>query len=517
MVSKPSSREERDSHKDKRETSKKNIIPSHGFHYNGKIKVTQRRCSRIMLKLFNTLTRKKEIFHSLQRRKVGFYACGPTVYQYAHLGNLRTYIFEDILKRVLMLAGFRVRHVMNITDVGHLTSDEDTGEDKVEKEAAKQRKSAWDLARFYEKAFKEDIKKLNILSPDIFPRATEHIPEQINLIKKLEDKGYTYRTKDGIYFDTRKFKHYGALARKNVKGIKAGARVAKGEKRHPTDFALWKFSLPRQQVGPTSGGTKRQMQWNSPWGVGFPGWHIECSAMSMAYLGESFDIHAGGIDHVPIHHTNEIAESEALTAKRFVNFWVHGNFLVVGKKGAGPARQTRMGKSEGNILTVADIEERGFHALDFRYFALTAHYRSPLVFSWEALEASRRARAVLGEYLRAASKTSALDAQKKELMKFFEDDLHTPKALALLWKLIHAKKASRDLLLFADHVLGLSLLSELHKKRESIPVSIKKLAEKREILRKEKKWAEADALRKELSHRGWRVEDTPKGPKLSSQ
>ncbi|HLD80702.1 MAG TPA: cysteine--tRNA ligase [archaeon] len=471
-----------------------------------------------MLKLFNTLTRKKEIFHSLQRRKVGFYACGPTVYQYAHLGNLRTYIFEDILKRVLMLAGFPVRHVMNITDVGHLTSDEDTGEDKVEKEAAKQRKSAWDLARFYEKAFKEDIKKLNILSPDIFPRATEHIPEQINLIKKLEDKGYTYRTKDGIYFDTRKFKHYGALARKNVKGIKAGARVAKGEKRHPTDFALWKFSPANEQ---------RAMEWDSPWGKGFPGWHIECSAMAMKYLGESFDVHCGGVDHVPVHHTNEIAQSEAATGKQFAKYWLHCDFLQV--------KGEKMAKSLGNFIRVKDLVAKGFPPESIRFFYISAHYRTQQNFTEAALVQALESVKRLYEFadsLESAkpgqNHNTPLSAGTKKLLedfeKFMDDDFNTPMALAALFDFVreankHLNAGSFDAanatevraaLNRIDSVLGVLEM----RKQESVPGEVMELVREREKARKDSDWKRSDELRNEIRVLGYQVQDTSEGPRV---
>lgn len=276
-----------------------------------------------MLKVYNTLTRKKEVFRPIQKGFVGLYSCGPTVYWYQHIGNLRTYIFSDILKRVLIYSGYKIRHVMNVTDVGHLTSDADTGEDKIEKAAEKEGKTVRDISNFYLKIFREDLKKLNIISPDLWPKATENIKEQIELIKKLEAKGYTYKTSDGIYFDTSKVKNYGKLAGIDKKQILAGKRVRMGEKKHNTDFALWKFS--------EESGT-RQQEWNSPWGMGFPGWHIECSAMSMKYLGEHFDIHTGGEDHRQIHHPNEIVQSEASTGKKFVNYWMHGAFLTFKEK-----------------------------------------------------------------------------------------------------------------------------------------------------------------------------------------
>ena len=296
-----------------------------------------------MIKIFDTYTRKKRKFVPIEKGKVGIYCCGPTVYNYAHIGNLRTYVFEDVLRRVLEYNGFEVKHVMNITDVGHLTSDADTGEDKIEVGARREGKSAWEIADFYTKAFFRDIERLNILKPKIVCKATDHINEMIELIKKLEEKNYTYRTSDGIYYDTSKFKEYGKLSGMNFKDLneklKAGARIEfNPEKKNITDFALWKFS-PKDK--------KRQMEWNSPWGIGFPGWHIECSTMSMKYLGEHFDIHCGGIDHIPIHHTNEIAQSEAATGKKFVNYWVHGAFLVLSKN-------IKMAKSGENFITITN-------------------------------------------------------------------------------------------------------------------------------------------------------------------
>ena len=272
------------------------------------------------IRLFNSLTRKKEIFKPIKKGFVNIYTCGPTVYAYQHIGNLRSYIFSDILKRVFLYDKYKVKHVMNITDVGHLSSDADTGEDKIEKAAQKERKTAKEITEYYWKIFRDDFKRLNIIEPDIWCKATDHIKEQIDLIKKLEKKGYTYKTSDGIYFDTSKLKNYGELAQLKKQKLQAGKRVTLGEKKNITDFALWKFS-PKNE--------KRQQEWDSPWGIGFPGWHIECSAMSMKYLGEHFDIHTGGIDHISIHHTNEIAQNEGVTGHKVVNFWIHGEFLVI--------------------------------------------------------------------------------------------------------------------------------------------------------------------------------------------
>ena len=463
------------------------------------------------LKLYNTLTRKKEIFKSL-KGKVKFYACGPTVYQRAHVGNLRTYINEDILKRVLLLNGFKVRHVMNITDVGHLEHDLDTGEDKVEKEAREKRKSAWDIARQYEKVFKEDLKKLDILSPDIFPRATEHIEEQIRLIKKLESKGLAYKIADGIYFDTSKFKKYGVLVREKLKGIKAGARVSAGDKRNATDFALWKFS-PKD-------GVRRQMEWSSPWGVGFPGWHVECSAMSVKYLGMPVDIHAGGIDHIHPHHTNEIAQSEAAFGKKFVRLWMHSEFLKIGSK--------RMGKSEGNAMTLDELLKKNIRPLDFRYFTLNARYRAPMSFTMDALKAASRARGKLKERLRKSLEEKSqlgkisfqarkkLEIFKKTFLRIINDDLDAPQALGFLWKTLNASDALLrplipEVILFADHVFGLGLADVSVLK---VADDIQNLLEKREAFRSEKKWKEADQVREKIGALGYSIEDTARGPKL---
>lgn len=444
------------------------------------------------LRLFNTLTRKKEIFRPARGKLVRFYACGPTVYQRAHIGNLRTYINEDILKRVLMLSGYRVKHVMNITDVGHLESDADTGEDKIEKEARRQRKSAWDIAREYEAVFKKDLESLNILPPDIFPRATEHISEQIKLIQRLEQRGFTYQTSDGIYFNTSRFKKYGALVKEKLKGLRAGARIKLGEKKNPTDFALWKFS-PQDK--------KRQMEWRSPWGVGFPGWHIECSAMSIKYLGMPIDIHAGGVDHIHPHHTNEIAQSEGAFGKKFVNFWLHSEFLKLGK--------TRMGKSEGNAITLDTLEKKGFEALDFRYLVLTAHYRSPLSFSWRSLEAARMARRKLKEAAMRAKKSKARSsaAFEKEFLQALNNDLDTPRALAFTWKKARDARAFK----LAEKIFGSNL-----DKAEKISISseVKLLLRERESLRKKKQWSEADKIREKILKLGFGVEDTPDGPKV---
>jgi cysteinyl-tRNA synthetase len=470
------------------------------------------------MKIYNTMTRKKEEFKPLHDNEVRMYCCGLTVYDYAHLGNIKIYINEDVLKRALMHAGYKVKHVMNITDVGHLTSDADTGEDKMEIGSKREGKSAWEISKYYTKHFLEDLKKVNVLMPDIMPKATETIPEQIELIKKIEKNGYTYRTEDGIYFDTSKLKDYGKLSRLKKEGLKAGARIGMGEKRNPTDFALWKLS-------PSD--SKRQMEWDSPWGKGFPGWHIECSAMSMKYLGETFDIHCGGVDHIPVHHTNEIAQSEAATGKEPVRFWVHGEFLVVGKE--------KMAKSAGGFRTLQTLIDAGIDPLAYRYFCLTAHYRSQLMFDIGAVRSaqlglSRMRKFVerLAEVRESATKKDVLklmDRTKGEFRKFIEDDLNTPRALALISDFMREINAMMDrnalgredakriyeLMLDFDRVLGLKL-GETSK--EAVPEDVQKLILEREKLRKEKKFKESDSIRNKIKEIGWEVLDTPKGPKI---
>ena len=493
-----------------------------------------------MISFYNTLTKKKEVFKPLKGKKVGLYTCGPTVYSYAHIGNFRTYIFEDILKRVLLLQGYEIDHVMNITDVGHLTSDADTGEDKIEKAAQKQKKSAFEIAEFYTKAFFDDCQKLNIIAPNTIAQATNFIDEAISLIQVLEKKEFTYKTSDGIYFDTSKFKDYGKLTGMNFetlnKTLKAGARIELSpEKKNITDFSLWKLSSPDK---------KRQMEWSSPWGTGFPGWHIECAVINLKYLGQAFengkflpekaqtiDIHAGGSDLIPIHHTNEIAQVEAATGKKFVNFWLHGEFLVL--------KDSRMGKSEGNMILIDDLKKQGFSPIAFRYLAFNAHYHKPLEFSLEALKNAQESLNNIYNFvldclnegkIKATSKEEvnpkfSLPLQKirENFLKAINDDLNTPQALAVFWKLIKNyyqkkfdPKETYNLALLFDKIFGLGL-----KKIKLIipPKEIQLLNGKREQLRKEKKWKEADEIRKEIEKQGFFLKDTKNGtlirPKLN--
>jgi cysteinyl-tRNA synthetase len=450
-----------------------------------------------MLKLYNTLTRRKEIFKPLKSKKAGIYSCGPTVYWYQHIGNLRSYIFSDILKKVLAYDGYQVKHVINVTDVGHLTSDADEGEDKMEKAAKKEGKNAKEIAKHYFQSFREDFRRLNISEPDVWPKATDHIKEQIEIIKKLEKKGYTYITNDGVYFNTEKFKNYGKLAKLKKEGLEAGKRISLKEKKSPTDFALWKFS---EKPG------LRQQEWQSPWGLGFPGWHIECSAMSMKYLGPHFDIHTGGEDHIPIHHTNEIAQSEAASGKKFVNYWLHGSFLTF--------KGEKVSKSKGGLFTVSQLEKEGFLSLSYRYLVLSAHYRSTLEFTLESLKNAQNSYKKLKNIvadLKDDGKTN------KKYMKEFEtainNDLDTPSALATLWKLLRDKKAVGKLAAAKemDKVFSLSLFI---KEKTEIPNEIKKMVKNREEVRKIKQWQEADKIRKEIEKQGYSVKDTKEGPKI---
>lgn len=447
------------------------------------------------LRLYDTYSRSLREFEPLRPPEVGLYTCGPTVYDYAHIGNLRTYIFEDILKRVLLLNGYRVKHVMNITDVGHLQADGDVGEDKMEVSARQKGRSAWELAQFYTDAFRADLARLNIQEPDVWAKATEHIAEQIETVKCIEAKGYTYRTEDGIYFDTSKLDDYGYLARLNVEGLQAGARVDVGEKRNPTDFALWKFSAE---------GEKRQMEWDSPWGIGFPGWHIECSVMSAKYLGPYFDIHAGGEDHISVHHPNEIAQTQACYGTRLANFWMHGYFLQVDTG--------RMGKSAGNFVRLQDLIDRGYDPMAYRYLCLGAHYRSRLTFSWDALDGAATALERLRE---AAYGWGEPGTASEEWMTAFSeqvnDDLSTTRGLAVAWDLVKSdlpgatKKAT---LLRFDEVLGLGL-GNWHP--AGVPEGVMALVAQRDAARAARQWSEADRLRDKIAEAGYEVRDTPEG------
>jgi cysteinyl-tRNA synthetase len=465
-----------------------------------------------MLRLYNTLTRSVDDFHTLEPGKVRLYTCGPTVYNYAHIGNLRMYLFEDVLKRALVFCGYQVRHVMNITDVGHLTSDADTGEDKMELGAAREGKTAWEIAEFFSGAFQKDIARLHILPPDVWSKATDHIAEQIALVRTLEEKGFTYLIPgDGVYFDTSKFPAYGRLARLDAAGLRAGARVEMVEgKRNATDFALWKISPP---------GAKRQMEWPSPWGAGFPGWHIECSAMALKHLGERVDIHCGGVDHIAVHHTNEVAQSEAALGHPWVNWWVHGEFLVFPKEPGGE-EAAKMSKSAGEFLRLDLLIERGYDPLAYRYFCLGAHYRQQLAFSWDALGAAasgyaRLKRAVLDLRPKYAGAEKPIAAHMEKFRSAIEDDLNTPQALAAMWGAMKdAQTAPGEVyatLLEMDRVLGLGVADMQEESLGTEEAEIRKLIDERNAARKAKNFARADEIRKELAAKGITLEDTPKG------
>ncbi|MFZ5366198.1 MAG: cysteine--tRNA ligase [Patescibacteria group bacterium] len=469
------------------------------------------------MRIYNTLTRKIEEFRPINLPNVGMYTCGMTVYDYAHIGHARTYVFADILRRVLTFNGFEVKQVENVTDVGHLTEADisDEGEDKVEKAAREERKSAWEIAKFYMDDFYQMTDKLNILRPTVICRATDHIKEQIEMIKKLEKKGFTYRIDRGVCFDTSKFPTYADFARLDLKGIKVGARVERDpQKKNPTDFWLWKFSEP---------GIKRQMEWDSPWGRGFPGWHIECSAMSIKYLGEHFDIHTGGVDHIPVHHTNEIAQNEALYKHKVVNYWCHGEHLII--------EGQKMSKSLKNFIRVVDLERKGFDPPALRYLFLTTHYRSKMNFTWKGLEAGQTAYRKLVEMIKewqrgdrevvSQEDVLKIDSFRKKFQEKINDDLNIPEALAVVWEVAKSNIPSPDkldLVLDFDKVLGLKL-EEVSKvtKVSKVPKEIKELIEKRELLRKQEKWDEADRTRKEIEKSGFIIEDTPEGPKVKKK
>ncbi len=457
-----------------------------------------------MLKLYNTLTREKEEFHPIKQNVVTMYSCGPTVYNYAHIGNLRTYVFMDMLRRSLRYCGYKIKGVMNITDVGHLLSDADDGEDKMEKAAKEQKKTPREIADYYTEIFFKDLTRLNIGKPEIIAKATEHIPDMISYVQDLVKKGYGYETSDGIYFDIAKFDGYGKLSRLNLDEQIAGARVeVNTEKRHPADFALWK-KAEKNHI----------MQWESPWGMGYPGWHIECSAMSRKYLGVTFDIHTGGVDHIPVHHENEIAQSEAREGAKTVNTWMHGEFMLVDGG--------KMSKSLGNTYTIDNLIERGYSPLAFRYFCLNAHYRKKLNFTFEGMDAAQtaynRLLEILYKHKTATENTEPqkLDGYIKEFRSAVEDDLNLPLALGVLWTMTKEKPSNdiyKTALLF-DEVLGLDLKAAKAPEKandEPVPDEVKALAEKRLAARKNKDWAESDRLREQIAALGYSVTDGKDG------
>lgn len=457
------------------------------------------------LRIYNTRTRTLEELHTLRDGSVSVYSCGPTVYHYQHLGNMRAVVFADTLHRTLQMAGYEVKHIINITDVGHLTSDGDTGEDKLEKGAKREGKSVWEVAKMYTDAYFKDLNALNVRLGDyLFPRATDHIAEQIALVRKLEEQGYTYIVSDGVYFDTSKFERYAEFAKLDVEGLQAGARVEdNGEKRNATDFALWKFSPKDEQ---------RQMEWESPWGKGFPGWHIECSAMAMKYLGTHFDIHTGGIEHIPVHHTNEIAQSECATGETFATYWMHNNHLL--------DTTGKMSKSSGEFLTLGSLVEQGYNPLAYRYFLMGANYRKELLFSSEALDGAASAYGKLVTFCEehAAKHGNVHEKYFHEFKEAMYDDLNTSKAVAVMWNMLKDIDIPYDdryaTLVEMSSALGLGLES-VKKVHIIISDDMKDLLAKRDSARKEKNFAESDRIRDEIAKRGFTVKDTPEGQHLS--
>ena len=458
------------------------------------------------MKIYNTLTRQKEELKPLNKDYVGIYSCGPTVYQYAHIGNLRTYIFMDELRRVLKRNGYTLKHVMNITDVGHLTSDGDEGEDKMAKSARIMKKDPYEIAEYFTGVFLKDIDRLNITRPEIITKATDNINQMIDFVVGLCDKGYGYETSDGIYYDIQKFKGYGKLSGNNLDDLMSGARVdVNDEKRHPADFAIWK-KAPKEHI----------MQWKSPWGVGYPGWHIECSAMGLRFLGEKFDIHTGGVDHIPIHHENEIAQSEGLLGHPMVNYWMHGEFMLV--------NGGKMSKSLGNTYTVDQLIEKGYSPLVFRYFCLNAHYRNKINFTFESMDAAKKALKNLHKEIdrhkgaKGQVDASVLEGFKNEFDEAVNDDLNIPKALGIVWNMAKYDIKSNDiyeLILSTDDVLGLDLDKEFEDVEvavdDDLSAKVEELIAKRLEAKKAKDWATADAIRNELTEMGIALKDTPQG------
>lgn len=460
-----------------------------------------------MLKIYNTLSRKKEKFVPINKNEVTMYSCGPTVYNYAHIGNLRTYVFMDMIRRVLHYNGYNIKGVMNITDVGHLLRDSDDGEDKMVKASREQKLSPLEIAEKYTTVFFEDLKKLNIEKPEIIAKATDHIDDMIAFVQALDKAGYAYETSDGIYYDITKFSKYGCLSRINLDEQKAGARVeVNSEKRNPADFAIWKKAEP-----------EHIMQWQSPWGMGYPGWHIECSTMSLKYLGNVFDIHSGGVDHIPIHHENEIAQNEAITNAKSVNYWMHGEFMLVDGG--------KMSKSLGNTYTIKQLEEKGFSPIDFRFFCLNAHYRKKLNFTWEGLKAAKISRERLNTIL-LQHKFSCQTTQKDNLQRYkndfveaINDDINLPLALGILFTMVKEPK-SRDIYALAlefDKVLGIDLDKIIEKQEEAnaIPEEILELVNQRKQAKKAKDFARADEIRDIIFKKGYSIKDTREGIEIT--
>lgn len=455
-----------------------------------------------MLKLYNTLTRKKEEFVPLKKGTVKMYSCGPTVYNYAHIGNMRAYIFMDTLRKVLKYNGYKVKHVMNITDVGHLVSDADEGEDKMAKTARIENRSVYEIAKEYTDAFMKDIKALNIDTPEHIAKATEHIREMEIYVNDIVKNGYAYETSKGVYFDTSKLPNYGKmLSNNNIDDLKAGARVeVDKEKRNPQDFALW-IKAPKEHI----------MKWNSKWGLCYPGWHIECSAMSRKYLGDKFDIHTGGVDHIPIHHENEIAQSIGATGHNLANYWMHVEFLLIDGG--------KMSKSLGNVYTLNDLKAKGIDALSYRYFTYSSHYRNKLNFTWDAIKSAKNSLNKLRDMI-ALHKDVNKKIDKNIISKYEEqfldainDDMNMPVAISIVWEIAKEKEKSNDfyeLIKKFDSVLSLDL-DKNDKEDINIPEDIKLILNERKDARKNKNFAKSDELRDKLKELGYIVKDTKDG------
>lgn len=464
------------------------------------------------MKLYNTMTRSVDEFIPITPGVVTLYTCGPTVYNYAHIGNLRTYVFEDCLKRALTHLGrYDVRHVMNVTDVGHLTDDADAGEDKMEKGAAREGKTVWEIAQYYWDAFREDMRRLDLIEPTIWCRATDEIDTQIEQVQQLEAAGVTYTTADGIYFDTHKISDYGKLARLDVEGLQAGHRVElAADKRNLTDFALWKFSPTDQQ---------RLMEWDSPWGKGFPGWHIECSAMAIKHLGPRLDIHCGGIDHVNIHHTNEIAQAETALGHEWCNVWLHGEFLTMAKDDEGGGG--KMSKSTGQFLTLQRLIDMGYDPIAYRYFLLGAHYRQQLTFRWDGLDAAATAiknlkRAALELRKEYAGTESPLADRLAPFQQAVANDLNMPQALAAMWALVRnpGEAASGEIyatLLEMDKILGFDIAHWQEETLDVDPAEIEALLVERKQARADKNFARADEIRDQFAAMEIEIMDAAEG------
>lgn len=452
------------------------------------------------IKFYNTLTRKKDTFIPLDSKEVRMYSCGPTVYKNATIGNMRTNIFQDVLRRVLRYNGYELKHVMNITDVGHLVSDGDEGEDKMLKSAREEHKSPLEIAEYYTKLFFDDLKALNIEMPEVICKATDHIKEMLEYVEKLMANGYAYETSTAIYFDVSKLDKYGILSGINLEDQKSGARVeVDKEKRNPYDFALW-IKAPENHL----------MKWDSPWGPSYPGWHIECSAMGQKYLGEQFDIHTGGIDLIPTHHENEIAQSKGACGKIPARYWMHGEYLLI--------NGGKMSKSLGNVYLLDDIKNRGYNPIVYRLFSYSCHYRNKLNFTWEGIEAASKSLERLKEGYR--KHLEGTDEVEQEIVNDFEnkfheainDDLNMPLAMGTVWEVVRYEKKSKalaELLLKFDTVLGLKI--DKQEEKEEIPQEIIDLVEQREKARAEKNWAESDRLRDEIKEKGYIVKDSKEG------